>query len=245
MVMSMQKKIEIKNLSINIDDEELIKKISLEVKENEIVGILGESGSGKTLTVKYILGILPNRSKIEVEKFYKSHNIGVVFQNAFTLLNPTIKIGKQLKHLYYSKYDTSNNFYEKIDKLFNKVGLNDTKKYLNKYTFEASGGENQRIAIAASLISDPSVFIADEITTALDTDTKKEVINLLKKIREDKKSILFITHEVNLMRNFVDRIYVMYKGRIIESGETEEIFNNPKEKYTKELIRLANKYYNN
>lgn len=239
----MSKKIEIKNLNITIDDELLLKNINLEVNENEIVGILGESGSGKTLTVKYILGILPMRSKIKVDKFEKSQNVGVVFQNAFTLLNPTIKIGKQLKHLYYSRYGTNDGFYDKLKEIFNMVDLNDIDKYMDKYSFEASGGENQRIAIAASLISDPCVFIADEITTALDIDRKKDVINLLKKIRDDKKSILFITHEINLMRNFVDRIYVMYKGEIIESGKTTEIFNNPKHEYTKELIRLANKYY--
>ncbi|VWL85268.1 ATP-binding cassette domain-containing protein [Oceanivirga miroungae] len=240
----MQKEIEIKNLNLSIDDELLLKNIDLEVNENEIVGILGESGSGKTLTVKYILGILPTRSDIKVEKFERVKEIGVVFQNAFTLLNPTIKIKTQLKHLYVSKYKTKEGFFEKIDFLFKRVGLDDTKKYLNKYSFEASGGENQRIAIAASLISDPGLFIADEITTALDTNSKQDVINLLKDIHQkEKRSILFITHEINLMRNFVDRIYVMYNGEIIEKGTCSEIFNNPKHEYTKELIKLANRYY--
>lgn len=239
----MEKEIEIKNLNIIIDEEKLLKNINLEINKNEIVGILGESGSGKTLTVKYILGILPSRSIIEVDRFSRVKEIGVVFQNAFTLLNPTVKIKTQLKHLYLSKYKTIKNFNEKIDFLFKRVGLKDTKKYLNKYSFEASGGENQRIAIAASLISNPSLFIADEITTALDTDSKKDVINLLKDIhKKEKRSILFITHEINLMRNFVDRIYVMYNGEIIEEGTCYEIFNNPKQEYTKKLISLANKY---
>ncbi len=239
----MVKELEIKNLNVHIDDEYLLKNIDIEVNKNEVVGILGESGSGKTLTVKYILGILPERSIITVDKFNLNSKVGVVFQNAFTLLNPTVKIGKQLKHLYYSHYNTYDGFEEKIDYLFKRVGLYDTSKYLSKYTFEASGGENQRIAIAASLISNPDIFIADEITTALDTESKKEVISLLKNIMKENKSIIFITHEINLMKDFVDRIYVMYKGEIIETDTTENIFNNPKHSYTKKLIELANKYY--
>ncbi|WP_067139877.1 ATP-binding cassette domain-containing protein [Oceanivirga salmonicida] len=239
----MVKELEIKKLNVHIDGEHLLKNIDMEVYENEVVGILGESGSGKTLTVKYILGILPERSEIKVEKFKLNDKVGVVFQNAFTLLNPTVKIGKQLKHLYYSHYKTYNGFEKRIQNLFDKVGLFDTKKYLDKYTFEASGGENQRIAIAAALVSDPEIFIADEITTALDTESKLEVINLLKKIKENKKSIIFITHEINLMKKFVDRIYVMYKGEIIESDTTDNIFTNPKHPYTRKLIELENKYY--
>ncbi|WP_156285989.1 ATP-binding cassette domain-containing protein [Oceanivirga salmonicida] len=239
----MVKELEIKKLNVHIDGEHLLKNIDMEVYENEVVGILGESGSGKTLTVKYILGILPERSEIKIEKFKLNDKVGVVFQNAFTLLNPTVKIGKQLKHLYYSHYKTYNGFEKRIQNLFDKVGLFDTKKYLDKYTFEASGGENQRIAIAAALVSDPEIFIADEITTALDTESKLEVINLLKKIKENKKSIIFITHEINLMKKFVDRIYVMYKGEIIESDTTDNIFTNPKHPYTRKLIELENKYY--
>lgn len=236
----MLKKLEIKNLNITIDDENLIKNVNIEIGENEIVGILGESGSGKTLTSKFILGILPEKSKISYEVFEKNAKIGAIFQNAFILLNPTVKIGKQLKHLYKSNYNNTINFEKEIECLFNKVGL-DKNKYMNKYPFETSGGERQRIAIVGTLLSKPDILIADEITTALDSDNKKEVINLLKKIKE-KSSIIFISHEVNVMRDFVDRIYVMYKGEIIEHNSSYEIFNNPKHAYTEKLISIANKY---
>ena len=115
------------------------------------------------------------------------------------------------------------------------------QRYLKKYSFECSGGERQRLAIAGALIGNPSILIADEVTTALDTDTKNEVLSLLNKIR-GKTSIIYISHEVNTMRNFVDRIYVMYKGEIIEKNTTKELFENPKQEYTKRLVELANKY---
>lgn len=236
----MLKRLEIKNLNINIDEEDLIKNLNIEIYENEVVGILGESGSGKTLTSKFILNILPEKSIIKYDKFEKKAKIGAIFQNAFILLNPTVKIGKQLLHLYKSNYNTTENFEEEVDKLFKKVAL-DKSKYMNKYPFETSGGERQRIAIVGTLLSKPDILIADEITTALDSDSKKEVIDLLKKIKE-KSSIVFISHEVNTMRDFVDRIYVMYKGEIIEQNTAYEIFNHPKHNYTKKLIEIADKY---
>lgn len=164
--------IDIQNLYITIDNENLISDVSLKVYENEIVGILGESGSGKTLTTKFILNILPNRAIINYKKKYISNKLGVVFQNAFTMLNPTMKISTQLKDMYKSHYSNLKGYNEKIEKLFNNVGLNynDFKK---KYPFETSGGQRQRISIALALISNPKVFIADEITTHLTKKLKK------------------------------------------------------------------------
>lgn len=232
--------LEIENLNVTIDSEHLLKNICIKINKNEVVGILGESGSGKTLTTKFMLNILPEKAIVSYDKYIKNTSIGAIFQNAFIVFNPTIKLGRQLKHLYKSHYNTLKGFDEKIEEIFKQFGL-DKKDFLKKYSFECSGGERQRLAIAGALIGNPGILIADEVTTALDTDTKNEVLNLLNKIRE-KTSIIYISHEVNTMRNFVDRIYVVYKGEIIEENSTKEIFENPKQEYTKKLVELANKY---
>ena len=232
--------LEIENLNVTIDSEHLLKNICIKINKNEVVGILGESGSGKTLTTKFMLNILPEKAIVSYDKYIKNTSIGAIFQNAFIVFNQTIKLGRQLKHLYKSHYNTLKGFDEKIEEIFKQVGL-DKKDFFKKYSFECSGGERQRLAIAGALIGNPGILIADEVTTALDTDTKNEVLNLLNKIRE-KTSIIYISHEVNTMRNFVDRIYVVYKGEIIEENSTKEIFENPKQEYTKKLVELANKY---
>lgn len=232
--------LKIKNLNVTIDGEHLLKDISISVGKNEVIGILGESGSGKTLTTKFILNILPEKAIVTYDEYVKNVSVGAIFQNAFIVFNPTVRLGRQLKHLYKSHYNTTDGFDAKISEIFKKVGL-DKKDFLKKYSFECSGGERQRLAIAGALIGDPSILIADEVTTALDTDTKNEVLSLLNKIR-GKTSIIYISHEVNTMRNFVDRIYVMYKGEIIEKNTTKELFENPKQEYTKRLVELANKY---
>jgi len=232
--------LKIKNLNVTIDGEHLLKDISISVGKNEVIGILGESGSGKTLTTKFILNILPEKAIVTYDEYVKNVSVGAIFQNAFIVFNPTVRLGRQLKHLYKSHYNTIDGFDAKISEIFKKVGL-DKKDFLRKYSFECSGGERQRLAIAGALIGDPSILIADEVTTALDTDTKNEVLSLLNKIR-GKTSIIYISHEVNTMRNFVDRIYVMYKGEIIEKNNTKELFENPKQEYTKRLVELANKY---
>jgi peptide ABC transporter ATP-binding protein len=232
--------LKIKNLNVTIDGDHLLKDISISVGKNEVIGILGESGSGKTLTTKFILNILPEKAIVTYDEYVKNVSVGAIFQNAFIVFNPTVRLGRQLKHLYKSHYNTTDGFDAKISEIFKKVGL-DKKDFLRKYSFECSGGERQRLAIAGALIGDPSILIADEVTTALDTDTKNEVLSLLNKIR-GKTSIIYISHEVNTMRNFVDRIYVMYKGEIIEKNTTKELFENPKQEYTKRLVELANKY---
>ena len=205
--------LKIKNLNVTIDGEHLLKDISISIGKNEVIGILGESGSGKTLTTKFILNILPEKAIVTYDEYVKNVSVGAIFQNAFIVFNPTVRLGRQLKHLYKSHYNTTDGFDDKISEIFKKVGL-DKKDFLRKYSFECSGGERQRLAIAGALIGDPSILIADEVTTALDTDTKNEVLSLLNKIR-GKTSIIYISHEVNTMRNFVDRIYVMYKLSLI------------------------------
>lgn len=235
------KLIDIKNLNLEIDGKLLLKDINFFINSKEIVALAGESGSGKTLTTKFILGILPERSKIKYEKFEKNCKIGAVFQNAFTSLNPTIKIGHQLKRIYEGHYKTSDGWENKTIKLLEKLGIREPEKILKKYPHETSGGERQRVVIAGALIGEPQLLIADEVTTALDLKTKKEVIGLFKEIqRATGVSILFISHDLESIKDFAQRVCVMYKGEIVEENSCEKIFNEPKHPYVKKLIYLSN-----
>lgn len=232
--------IEIENLNLQIDNECLLKNINFSIKKGEIVALAGESGSGKTLTTKFILGILPERSKVKYDKFKKDCKIGAVFQNAFSSLNPTVKIGHQLKKIYEGHFGKKSTWKEEIIDLLTAIGIRDSKKTMEKYPFETSGGERQRIVIAGALIGKPDLLIADEVTTALDIKTKKDVIKLFKNIQKVTGiSILFISHDLDAIHGFADRVYVSYKGRIIEENTCYEIFNHPRHEYVKKLINLS------
>lgn len=230
----------IEKLNLKIDGEELLKDVDFHMEKGEVVALVGESGSGKTLTTKFILGILPERSVLSYDKFQKNCKIGAVFQNAFISLNPTIKIGSQLKRLYESHYGKKPEWKEYVTDLLEKVGIKDIEKFLKKYPHETSGGERQRVVIAGALIGRPELLIADEVTTALDLRTKREVIKLFKNIREKLGiSILFISHDLDSVKNFADRACVMYKGRIVEENSCEKIFEHQEHPYVKKLIGLS------
>ena len=222
--------LKIKNLNLKIHEKEILKNVSLEIKEGEVIGLIGESGSGKTIFTKYILGILPLAAQYTQESFEVVPRIGAIFQNAFTSLNPTVKIGKQLQHLYISHYGTKKNWKEKIESLLKDVGLDKNRNFLDKYPYELSGGEQQRIVIMGALIGEPSFLIADEVTTALDVETKMEIVKFLKGLQKKLNiSILFITHDLSTLKNFADKIYVMYHGEIIGEGHP----------YRKQLFQLS------
>ena len=242
--------INIEKLNLEIDGQVLLKDMSFHMEKGEIVALVGESGSGKTLTTKFILGILPERSIIHYEKFEKNCKIGAVFQNAFISLNPTIKIGSQLRRLYESHYGNNGNWKEEVIALLEKVGIKETDKFLKKYPHETSGGERQRVVIAGALIGKPEVLIADEVTTALDLRTKREVApyehaveELKVKFKNIRKelgiSILFISHDLDSIKNFADRACVMYKGNIVEENSCEGIFEHQEHPYVKKLIGFS------
>ncbi|MDR3258732.1 MAG: ATP-binding cassette domain-containing protein [Fusobacteriaceae bacterium] len=233
--------INIENLNVSIDNNGLLKNINFKIEKGEVVALVGESGSGKTLTAKFILGILPERSVVAYDNFCKTQKIGAVFQNSFTSLNPTVKIGNQLKRLYQSHYGNYGDWTKKVVHLLEKVGITNIDKFLKKYPHESSGGEKQRVAIAGALIADPDVLIADEVTTALDLKTKFEVINLFKNIRKELGiTILFITHDLMSIKNFANRVYVMYKGEIVEENTCEKIFLEQTHPYVKRIIGFSN-----
>ena len=235
----------------------LLNNISFTVPDNKVVAIVGESGSGKSLTALSILRLLSektyassgsivfNQNEIfsldinDIQKI-RGNDIAMIFQEPMSALNPTMAIGKQLiemceRHLNIA----STEIIEKINNLIKKVKLNHIKNLLNKYPHEISGGQKQRIMIAMALLCSPSLLIADEPTTALDVTVQKEIIQLIKKLRKSEKlSVLFISHDLSLVKQIADHIIIMKDGKIIEQGTNNKIFNSPKELYTKALISI-------
>ena len=253
--------LEINNLAVSTTEKEkvqnLIKRISFKVKRNEIVGLIGESGSGKSLTSLCILGLLEkNKFNVSGQVLFNGKNIlsldenemmrirgseiSMIFQEPMSALNPTMKIGKQLFEIFKAhKKITFEDATKKIKKLIKKVRLDSVEDLLEKYPHQISGGQKQRVMIAMALSCGPKLLIADEPTTALDVTIQKEIIEILKDLQKSENlSILFISHDLKLVSDISDRILIMRRGKIIEQGQKNKIFKFPKENYTKALLSL-------
>lgn len=235
----------------------LIQEVSLHVNENEFVGIVGETGSGKTLAVKSALDLLANDLNVS----YQSRNllgksldalnsrerrqligkeIGFIPQNTVVFLHPMIKIKSQIIDAYISHiHHDRKQALQKAAELLDKVGIQDPKQVLDSYPMELSGGMKQRVNIAMALMTDPKLIVADEPTTALDTVVQRQVMEFLQSIyKKAGVSILFISHDLKIINEFCDRVYVMYQGSVVESGYTEKVFTSPQHWYSKKLISL-------
>ena len=244
----------LKNLSVSYGDINILKDIDLSLKKGEILGIVGESGSGKSTLIKSIMGILDENASIDGEinfegkdlaslslKDYrkiKGKEISMIFQNPTEYFNPTRKNSKQFIETIRSHNDISKQEIQKKSiNTFKFLGLQDGKKIWNSYPFELSGGMNQRVAIALSIMLEPKILLADEPTSALDVTVQAQVVKELLKLRQKlNTSIILVTHNIGVASYMSDNIGVMYGGRIIEYGESEELINNPKHPYTKMLI---------
>lgn len=235
-----------------------VKGISFEMKEGEILGIVGESGSGKSTTALALMGLLPSSASYSGRVFFegedlaesdfnalrkvKGDKISMVFQEALSSLNPLIRVGKQVEEMLilhpekYGKLSKSQRK-ERVLETFGFVGLPEPEEVYRKYPHELSGGMQQRVMIAMALICEPKLLIADEPTTALDVQVQEQILKLLKETNEKKgTSILFVSHDLRVIRSLCNRVLVMYNGEIIENGSVDEIFTNPRMEYTKKLI---------
>ena len=235
----------------------VVKEVDLQLAQGEILAIVGESGSGKSITSLSILGLLPKGQgkivdgeiffdgKIDLAQLgekelrsFRSKEISIVFQDPMTSLNPVEKCGKQVSevirlHLNKSKKEAQ----QDVIKLFEKVRLKHPEQIFHRYPFEISGGQKQRVMIAIAMACKPKLLIADEPTTALDPDVSKSILALIKEIqKENNMAVIFITHDLAILKGFADRIAVMRNGAIVESGISSEILTLPKEKYTKALL---------
>lgn len=251
--------IEIEDLSVHLPAGRnrlihAVERVSLTLFEGERVGLVGESGSGKSVTIKAISGLLPESPAVRVEgsiryrgteligasaaewRMTRSKRISMIFQDPQSYLNPTMRVGRQvmeaLRHGRAEKKGTA-----ELHHYLELAGLQDPRQISAMYPFQLSGGMRQRVLIAIALAKEPEAVMADEPTTALDATVQRRVLaSLDRSVEELGTSLLLVTHDLGVVAGLCDRIYVMYRGNIVESGTTEQIFYDPQNDYTKELL---------
>ena len=246
--------LEVKDLSIEIGSKRLVDSIGFSLDENQTLAIVGESGSGKSLTALSLLGLLPEYSKLNAQKIrfgslslldlekkawqqLRGEAIGMVFQEPQSSLNPSMRCGLQVLEVLQQHRSSEEASQEIVLKAFEQVLLPDPKRIFKAYPHELSGGQKQRVLIAMALICQPKLLICDEPTTALDVTVQKEILALLKQLQQQyKMSILFISHDLSLVRSFADSVLVMQGGKIVEQGSAKSLFSKPQHPYTKGLL---------
>lgn len=230
--------------------------INIDIPKGKIVGIVGESGCGKSMTAMSIMGLIKNPGKIvggsidfcgtELTKIsvrdyakIRGKDISMIFQEPMTSLNPVVKVGKQVMeaiilHEKISKEEAK----KRVIEIFNEVGIPEVEKRFNSYPHELSGGLRQRVMIGMAMICKPKLLIADEPTTALDVTIEAQILKLMKKLCESVgTSIIMITHNMGVVAEICDYVYVMYAGRVVESTLTKTLFNETAHPYTNGLLK--------
>ena len=240
-----------------------VRDVSLHVEKGEVLGIVGESGSGKSQTMFSVMGLLARNGKVSEgsikidgeeispavitdSKEYESkmdrirgNDMAMIFQDPMTFLNPVLRIQTQLIEpiINHNPGISKKEAIERAIELMRKVGIPSPETRIRQYPFQFSGGMRQRIIIAIALACDPKVIIADEPTTALDVTIQAQVLELISNLKDEiDSSIIMITHDLGVVASICDRIAIMYGGKIVEQGTTDEIFYDPKHPYTKGLL---------
>lgn len=247
--------LDIKGLSLSIGSSRILSDVSLNVKDGERVGLVGSSGSGKSMLLRAAIGLVPSNCKItgscrvgnaqtvgandSALARIRGKYVGVVFQQADRALNPVMSVSEQIAlplriHYNLEEDDIQN----RVKVMLEKVGLG--TNILNKRTFELSGGQMQRVGIATALITSPKLILADEPTTALDSVTQKDVVNMLTSLVDNMgASMLFVTHDFSVLSYAATRCYVLDSGRLVDSARVGELLENPKVRSTKQLVLAA------
>lgn len=237
---------------------ELVRGVSIEVDVGETLGLVGESGSGKSLTALAALGLiapplktfggsvwfdgvdLTRLSERDLHKL-RGRQIGIIFQDPLTALNPTLTIGAQIMDVIHSRFDCSKaQAYKRAIDAMRSVGITSPEQRMNAYPHEMSGGMRQRILIAMVVQGSPKLIIADEPTTALDVTVQARVIALLRAMQEATgAALVFISHNLDLVAEFCDRVIVLYGGRVMEQGRSKDLIESSRHPYTKALLKCV------
>nr|WP_042198219.1 ABC transporter ATP-binding protein [Kibdelosporangium sp. MJ126-NF4]CEL23271.1 Dipeptide transport ATP-binding protein DppD (TC 3.A.1.5.2) [Kibdelosporangium sp. MJ126-NF4]CTQ94433.1 Dipeptide transport ATP-binding protein DppD (TC 3.A.1.5.2) [Kibdelosporangium sp. MJ126-NF4] len=244
------------HLSITFGDVEATRSVSFEVRPGEVVAVVGESGSGKSVTAMSALGLLPRKAKVTGKimlggrdvggltgkqlRELRGNEIAMVFQEPMTALNPVHTIGWQLTEAITLHKDDVPDVKRKAVELLTMVGLDRPEQRLKQYPHELSGGMRQRVMIAMAIACDPKVIIADEPTTALDVTVQAEILDLLRNLRDRLgTAIVLITHSMGVVADLADRVVVMYRGAVVETGGVEDVLLRPAHDYTKRLLKAV------
>ena len=251
-----QNLLKIDNLCISINKNDIIKDVSIQINKGEMIGLVGESGCGKSLTALSIIKLIDenvmkvksgeiqflgknllSKTEKELEKI-RGKEISMIFQEPMTSLNPVFSIGDQVNEVLFIHNSLSKKIAtDKTIDLLLKVGIPRPEISYKKYPHQLSGGQRQRVMIAMALACSPKLLIADEPTTALDVIVQSQILNIINNLRRElNMSVLLITHDLGLVQDFCDRVYVMYDGKILENADSVKLFKSPQHQYTKDLL---------
>lgn len=248
----------IKNLEVSFNDGResvAVRGLDLNMEQGDTLGLVGESGCGKTVTALTVAGLLEKgyaniggevifegrdllKCTVNELRLLQGKDIGIIFQEPMTSLDPLMKIGRQIEETLklHCKFG-SDERRKMVIEVMKLVGLPEPEETYKKYPHQLSGGQRQRAMIAAAFITRPKLLILDEPTTALDVTIQAQILELLKRLNEKCGiSLLFISHDLRVVRRVCKKVAVMYKGQIVEYGDTEEIFEHPRHEYTKQLV---------
>ena len=251
--------LEIEKLTVCFGDRCVLDDVSMSVKRGEVLGIVGESGSGKTMTALSVMGLLDLQAQIKGGSIrldgreltgldehsmsdIRGKDIAMIFQEPMTSLNPSMRIGRQLGeavrlHKIPDSRSSAKEIKSRVLEALADVKLPEPERIYESYPHELSGGMRQRVMIAMGTICRPGYLLCDEPTTTLDVTTQKGIIELIRCMKDEHDmGIVFITHDLKLLKNFADKVIVMCRGRVVESGTVEEIFTSPRDEYTRGLI---------
>lgn len=262
--MSSESIIDVKDLQVSYHtyagEVQSVRGVSFHVAAGEVLAIVGESGCGKSVTAKAIMGLIktpPGEIKASSQILYNGQNIlkytpkewihyrggecAIIFQDALTSLNPTMTVGKQIaENLVTHKHMTKKEALAEAVEILKLVGIPNADMRVKQYPHEFSGGMRQRAMIAIAFACNPKLLIADEPTTALDVTIQAQIIDVIKDLqKKNKTSVILITHDLGVVANIANRILVMYSGKIVESGDCKDIFYHPKHPYTWALLNAV------